>query len=130
MRLKTKLTPESCADIARLYAEGWTQKRLIQTYHIPVQRVKQCVLDAGGTLRLYRKNLMRLSVSDVFAASTREINPQCCYCGLRLDLVRTIHETDNGRCCDMCYHHVNKLRREPQGQAFWSDVELAGMATY
>lgn len=86
---------------------------------------------------LYREIGAALGVS--MATAHRYVNrkehprrdvSQCCYCGICLDLVRTIHDTNvgqwnEGQCCDMCYHHVNGIRRTPQGRMFWSDKELA-----
>lgn len=50
--------------------------------------------------------------------------PGCCYCGMRLELLRVVHNTDEGRCCGMCYCHVNKIKRTVRGRLYWSDLAL------
>jgi hypothetical protein len=47
---------------------------------------------------------------------------------MRLELVAVIHDADQGKSCDMCYCHVNRIPRKPQGRAFWSEQGIAEWA--
>lgn len=126
-----KLDWRDTKEIARLYTEEkWSLKQVKARYHIGTKRVRLAIVLWGGQIRPphrggkgrgyegWPKGTRRLR-------SLKADNPQCCYCGMRLELVRTVHETEDGRCDDMCFHHVKRLRRQPQGRYFWSDQELA-----
>jgi len=115
-----------------LVREWWQQVE--QKQDMAYHRIPRALQDRAKELRaqgwLFRAIAAELGICQSTArryakTERKPRGPQCTHCGIRLELVRIIHNTDAGRCCDMCYHHVNHLRREPQGRWFWSDRGLA-----
>ena len=111
-------------QIAKEYRDGASLNAVSREHGIGKERAKAIIERYGVALRVDKRQ-PRDVLKD---ASMRVDNPRCCYCGLRLELVRIVHDSDDGRCCDMCYHHVNGIRRSPQGTLFWSEKGLSEQA--
>ena len=103
------------------YEQGLPIRELGSKHKITYYHAQRLLLHAGVKIRT-RKETLALG----FYRRTRRYlshGPHCVYCGMRLELVRVVHEEHDGQSCDICYHHVRHLPREPQGVFFWRDSE-------
>ena len=108
-------------EIIRLYEFGYSINRIMQMQGRGRKAIVSILKAHGVCLRTRDEQARMIATIDAREASFRKVNPKCCHCGMRLELVRVVRESKYGRCCDMCYCHVNKIRRKPQGRFFWSE---------
>ena len=114
------MSEEDQLELVRLYDDGVGVKKLSVFYHRGYKIIQHILEARRVQMRTGREQAEIEWTVQMIPTSLREVNPQCRYCGLRLDLVSTIHDLEQGRCCDFCYHHVNHLERHKQGDWFWS----------